>query len=57
MVDTEMQATARNTTNDFPLKILFEEAKKNGKLKKSSDIASKIIKNYITKRFVKQKKR
>lgn len=47
MVNTDMQATARNETNDFPLKVYFEEAKNDGKLKEPKEVAKKIIKNYI----------
>jgi len=47
MVDTAMQETARNAEHDFQLKYFFVEAKNEGNLKKPSDVAKKIIKNYI----------
>ncbi|RXZ81942.1 SDR family NAD(P)-dependent oxidoreductase [Paenibacillaceae bacterium] len=47
MVNTEMQATARNETKDFPLKAYFQEAKNDGNLQEPHEVAKKIIKNYI----------
>src|SRR5690606_25484218 len=47
MIDTEMQATARNSDVDFSLKEYFVNAKIEGKLKSSKDVARTIIRNYL----------